>query len=420
MRLFQRFLRVALLIVAGPVAASADCSGIAINTPEQLRAALRGDLSGKTLALGPGDYGALKISGLSSPKEARTRICSADPGKPAEITGLILRNAQGLILEDLKLQYRFQLGDNPITTRPFRILNSAHITLRGVEFSGDVARGSAPYDNGFGAGKGLFVSGARDLAITGSEFHTWHKAVAIHDSQNVVFSGNDIHSIRSDGLNISQVENMLIERNHIHDFLRSMASKDHADMIQIWTTRTDKPSRNITIRSNLLNSGSGKFTQSIYISNRRVDRDGAGHEMFYRNTRIENNVIINAHLHGITVAATDRLEIVNNTLIRSHFSKGPKTSPKLYVPTIRVSAESQNVTIARNITPEIVGCDRTGHQCQANLLTQENAQSGPTHVSRLYVDPSQGRPTRLLQYRYRQDGPAHGQNLGSDLLVDPN
>ncbi|WP_176473769.1 right-handed parallel beta-helix repeat-containing protein [Actibacterium ureilyticum] len=381
---------------------------------------MRQDLGGKTLALAPGDYGAVTYARRSHPADRRLRICSADPARPAQFTGLTLRDVSGLILEDLRLQYRFQPGDNAITTRPFRIVKGAHITLRGIEFAGDVARGSVPHDNGFGAGKGLFVDASRDIAVTGSEFHTWHKAVSIHRSRDIVFSGNDIHSIRSDGMNLVQVENVLIERNRIHDFVRSMASPDHPDMIQIWTTRTDRPSRNITIRSNVINSGSGKYTQSIYISNRRVSDDGAGHEMFYRNTRIENNVIINAHLHGITVGATDGLLIANNTLVRSHFSKGSRNSPKLYVPTIRVGAESMNVTITRNITPEIIGCDKRGRRCRENLLTQDNAPSGPTYVSRVFADPQKPSPTRVSQFRYARGGPAYGQNVGSDLLVDPN
>lgn len=420
MGLFQRFPSVALVLFLWPLAAAAECSGIQISSRAQLLAALDSDLGGKTLALAPGDYGAITHTGRANPAGRRARICSANPVEPAQFTGLILRDSGGLIFENLRFQYRYQVGDNPITTRPFRILNGAHITLRGVEFAGDVARGSAAHDNGFGAGKGLFVSDTRDIAITGSVFHTWHKAVAIHKSRDVVFSGNDIHSIRSDGMNLSQVENVLIERNHIHDFLRSMGSGDHADMIQIWTTRTDRPSRNITIRSNVFNSGSGKFTQSIYISNKRVDRDGAGHEMFYRNTRIENNVIINAHLHGITVAATDGLVIANNTLIRSDFSKGPRSSPKLYVPTIRINAASRDVTITRNITPGIVGCDQGGNRCLDNLVTQDNAPSRPTHVSHVFADPAVGRPTRVSQFRYAPGGLAHGQNLGSNLLVDPN
>lgn len=420
MRLFQRFPSVALVLFFWPLAAFAECSGVQIGSRAQLLTALQGDLGGKTLALAPGDYGAITYARKSHPSGQRMRICSANPAKPAQFTGLILRDVSGVILEHLRLQYRYQPGDNPITTRPFRVIKSTHITLRGIEFAGDVARGGTAVDNGFGAGKGLFVDASRDIAITGSEFHTWHKAVSIHRSRDIVFSGNDIHSIRSDGMNLVQVEDVLIERNHLHDFLLSTASKDHPDMIQIWTTRTDTPSRNITIRSNVINSGSGKFTQSIYISNRRVSDDGAGHEMFYRNTRIENNVIINAHLHGITVGATDGLVIANNTLIRSHFSKGSRNSPKLYVPTIRVGAESLNVAIMRNITPGIIGCDKGGQRCRENLLTQDDAPSRPTYVARIYDDPSNGRPTRVSQFRYARGGPADGRNLGSDLLVDPN
>ena len=86
-------------------------------------------------------------------------------------------------------------------------------------------------------------------------------------------------------------------------------------MIQFWTSGTTSPSTNITIRGNILNSGAGDWTRSIFMRNEMVDLGLAGDEMFYQNILIENNVIYNAHAHGITVGETDGLTIRNNTIL---------------------------------------------------------------------------------------------------------
>ena len=123
-------------------------------------------------------------------------------------------------------------------------------------------------------------------------------------------------------MNFAQVERVRIEANHIHDFNRVLESPDHADMIQFWTNGTTSPSSDITIRGNILNSGAGWFTQSIFMRNELVDSGKAEAEMFYRNVIIEDNVIINAHLHGISVGETAGLKIANNTVIRNARSQG--------------------------------------------------------------------------------------------------
>ena len=67
-------------------------------------------------------------------------------------------------------------------------------------------------------------------------------------------------------------------------------------MIQFWTSGTTSPSTNIVIRGNILDSGDGGWTQSIFMRNEMVDTGGAGDAMFYQNILIEDNVIYNAFI----------------------------------------------------------------------------------------------------------------------------
>lgn len=70
---------------------------------------------------------------------------------------------------------------------------------------------------------------------------------------------------------------------------------------------SERPSVNIVIPGNILNSGAGVWNQSIFMRNEKVDTQDPGPEMFYRDIVIEENVILNAHQHGITVGETDGL-----------------------------------------------------------------------------------------------------------------
>ena len=66
--------------------------------------------------------------------------------------------------------------------------------------------------------------------------------------------------------------------------------------------------------------------------NEMVDTGGAGDEMFYRNITIEDNVIYNAQVHGITVGETHGLTIKNNTILRNQASGDDKLVhvPRIY------------------------------------------------------------------------------------------
>ena len=162
------------------------------------------------------------------------------------------------------------------------------------------------------------------ITIESSEFRGFARGVIVSDSVDIVLRGNDIHAMRVDGMDFAQVERVRIIKNHIHDFQRAPNAGDHADMIQFWTAGTHRPSRDILIADNILNSGMGLFTQSILMRNEVVDRGQAGDEMFYDTVTIRDNVIINAHLHGITLGQADHVSITNNTLIRNAFFSRPR------------------------------------------------------------------------------------------------
>lgn len=352
---------------------------INVSTPDELYAALALAKGGEKILLEGGDYGALTIS----PKNALTAnflsnvtIASRDPESPARVSELEIRDASHIEFNNIHFDYQFA-RENPIWHRPFKVINSHDISIQNSLFDGDIARGLSDVDDGYAYAIGLSVRDSANIEIISNEFHSFHRGAAIRESANLLVLNNDVHSMRSDGLTFADVQGVTIEGNYIHDFKASLDSADHRDMIQFWTTDTNQPSHGIVIRGNILDVGSGDHTQSIFMRNEAVDRDAAGEEMFYRNILIEENVIANKHLHGITVGESNGLTIRHNSILDAD----PQVDSQVTTPQINVAQASQNVAIERNAVAQL-----NGYTGQATWAVVENAfvQNSDRNASGFY------------------------------------
>ncbi len=277
--------------------------------------------------------------------------------------------------------------------------------MQRLSFEGDLSQ------TGFGHGYALSVRGLKGFRLEQSRITGFLRGVIIDTSRDVIVRNNELSGMSSDGLDFVQVENVLIEGNYLHDFFRPPTSKAHPDMIQFWTNGTRRPSKNITIRRNILSSGKGMWTQSIFMRNEMVDARGAGLEMFYRNISITENLIINAHLHGITVGETMGLTIANNTLIRNPGSAGKKKKYQLWTPQISIKHRSRDVRITANVAEAVHGFrEQEDWQLRDNLMVQNRSRLKPGHYSQVLdtFDPQDPTTTRP-----RPGGPLDGTGIGA-------
>lgn len=420
MRLFQGSCQalIALVLAVLPFGQVQAETVVEVASAEALSAALTKATAGTVLQLAGGDYGALVLKDVSGGEGAPITLRAADPAAAVTFTTMDLSGVKHMVLDGLTFDYRFAPEDKS-NLRPFQISGGQDVTIQNSLFDGDMAVGVSDEDDGFPTGFGLSVRDMTGVVLQGNEIRNFYRGLVVRDSADVVVKANDIHGIRMDGSNFAQVENILIAGNHIHDFNRVLESGDHSDMIQFWTNGTSKPSRNITIRDNILNSGKGWFTQSIFMRNDLVDRGLAGAEMFYSNVTIENNVIINAHLHGITLGETAGLVIRNNTVIRNAASQGKEDNPVLWIPQIRVAPTSTKVTIANNVTSKIVGYDdQADWSVSDNFLVQDRFPSQPGFYDQVFVAARSGDPTNLASFAYLAGGPLDGVGIGASQL-DP-
>ena len=394
------------------VVLSCDAACAEFSLSEALAAAGPGTL----VRLPGGDYGKLTLEGGGGAPGNPLVIQAADPANPPRFSGLALNEVSYVVLDGLTFDYTFAPGDL-IWEHRFQVNNAHDVTIRNALFDGDVAYGVSPADDGFGYGIGLSVRWTDGFVLETSEVRGFHRGMGIAESANITIRANDIHDLRSDGMNFAQVTDVLIADNNIHDFTRSLTSDDHADMIQFWTTGTKTPSQRITIRNNVLNSGKGAYTQSIFIRNERVDQKEAGDEMFYRDISITGNVIINAHLHGITVGETDGLVIANNTLVQNPASKVPSDDVVVFIPQIRVAGAARNVQILRNVVPMLdptpPGADWI---VDKNYAVQNLTRSKSGFYDLVFADPARGDPRDLASFAYRADGVLAGAGIGAPRL----
>lgn len=373
---------------------------------------------GDTVLIAPGDYDALELRGMAGREDAPITFRSADPGNPAVIARMDLQEVSHVVIEAVIFDYRYAEGDRS-NTRPFQVFTTRNLTIRNVVFDGDLAPPDpelieqGPLPTAFG----LAVRASTGITVESSEFRRFYRGAIFTDCTDLNLVGNDIHDMRMDGLNFAQIERAEIAGNHIHDFHRAVASGDHADMIQFWTAGTERPSRDIAIRGNLLNSGEGDFTQSILMRNELVDRGKAGAEMFYRNVEISGNVIINAHLHGITLGEADGVKIANNTLIHDVYSEGEKRDPVLWIPQIRVARDARAVEIARNAVSEIAGpAGQPDWRVRDNLLIQDVTPQRAGYYDDIFVAARTGAPREIANYAYLPSGPLAGSGIGAPML----
>ncbi len=349
---------------------------IRVSDAAGLSAALAGATGGETILLADGDYGAMTLSGQFG---TAVTICAETP-LGARFTALSIASSSGMVLDGLFLDYVAAPGA-PSGNNRFDITGSSGITLRNSLLDGDRMDDPTHPGHGYPTGRGLRVTGSDSIVIENNTIRGFWKAMNIGNSTDVVVRGNDIHDIRSDGINLSAVDTVLIENNHIHDFCRNLDTGDHPDMIQMWSSANPLVPRNVTIRDNYLDIGAGAPVQSIFLAHNAAARQAHGDDVAFENITITGNVIINGQDHGITLSTTNGAVIANNTVIAPPHSGfgGPRIS---------VGGLSTGVVVTDNIAERIQYLDTPppGWVMTGNVLVQSDAPGQPNHYASVFIN----------------------------------
>lgn len=385
-----------------------------VSTHTELLAGLQTASTGDVIELANGDYGALDLSvpyGDPWAAFAGDVTIRGAQGADAVFSGVSLRGVTNLHFENVTFTAP-DLGPDATLAVADRaalvaLREVSGVSLTDVTFVGDTLDAPGDARDGLPGGFGLTVRNSDDIAVGDSLFTNLARAATFDASNEIVFDGNEVTQIRSDGVNFSEVSDVQITNSHLHDFTARTSATDHRDMIQFWTRGTEAPSEDIVIRGNILDSGAGEATQSIFMRNELVDSYGAGEEFYYQNVTIEQNVIHNGHLHGITVGAADGLSIVNNILLRNAQSG---ESSGLVTPVINLDARSLAVTVQDNIASAINGVNGDW-AVSGNLLIDHDNPSSDTYVGGVIINPFSGAAGELADWQLRPDVDAVGASL---------
>lgn len=375
----------------------------AVSSQAELNEALKNASGGDTILLSEGNYGGLSIEGRKYDSEIV--IKSANPDAPATFNSLNLHRTENVTLDGLLFDYDHAPGAF-FKTSDFNVTYGENITIRNSEFDG--------VEEGFGLGFGLVVRWTEGFTLENTTIHEFYRGFVIRESQDIVVEGNELYGMSSDGLNFAEVENVRIADNYLHDFARPEDSGAHPDMIQFWTNGTSAPSKNIVIRDNRLDIGDGMWTQSIFMRNEKVDSQGGGRDFFYENILIEDNVIINGHLHGITVGETDGLTIRNNVVLHAEGGQDAGGGG-VSIPSMRVKANSTDVEITGNITSYIEensGLDRW--DIGGNVFLQDTDLDAANHYTEVFVDSSLTLQDGVHLFVFSEEGKERIGSAGPD------
>lgn len=412
-RLTSGFLKTLLLIVSLGYATTLSAEILRAD-PDTYMPVLRKATGGDTVLLAPGTYPTLwidKNTFLAGSPEQPIILASADPSNPARLLRLRLKEVSNITFDGLIFDYLHADGA-AIDTKEFTIADAQNITIRNSVFDG--------VEQNFGRGFGLMVRWTKGFRLENSQIRGFYRGAVVTESRDIVVADNEFYGMSSDGLNFSEVRNVRIEGNQLRDFRRSKSSQAHPDMIQFWTNGNEIKTRDVVIRRNLLEAGTGMWTQSIFMRNEKVDSQNGGRDFFYRNITIEDNVIVNGHLHGITVGETDGLMIRNNTVVRNAAS-APGARYGVSTPQIRVARRSQNVTVTQNVAAVIEGHEgQSGWRVANNFIVQDQGRAQSGFYGAVFGPAALESPPSVQAFAPRSGGPLDGAGIGATWLSSKN
>ncbi|SDO77255.1 right-handed parallel beta-helix repeat-containing protein, partial [Aureimonas jatrophae] len=316
---------------------------IVVSSSQELATALREASGGETILLkGDARY---SVSLADKTFASTVTIRSLDSQDQAVLSSVKLDGVANLRVDDVTIHSTSRL---PWRSDVF-VEDSRNIVVSNSTLTGD----AASFNNGHVklGDNAVRIKGTDGFTFTNNEVSHYNFGIQVTGSDRVSIQNNDLHHMQADGMQFSDVDDVVVDGNHLHDFLGSAWSINHNDMIQFFTSGTTSPSQNVVVRNNVLDSGQGHWTQAIFFGNEAVNA-GASNAMRYKNVLIENNTVYNNTFHGITVDKAEGLTIRNNTVLRNtETAMGEVRNDGIY---IMVKPGSANVSVSGNVAERIL------------------------------------------------------------------
>lgn len=344
-------------------------------------------------------------------------IRSEDPDDLTVISRISLQNVENVTVRDLEVN---STGvDRPAWHNDIFVKGGHGNEISDVTFSSNADGFFDPDDPQATLGASLgHVRETEDFTFTGNHVSNYFQGLSILEVDGALVDNNVFTHLQGDGIRMAGVQDIVISNNHFSDFLGTVQTLNHSDMIQLFTTNAQSVSDNILITGNTFISGEGVATQTIFFNNEQLRTNHPDAELF-TNVTITNNLIQNGHTHGISITGGDHIHIADNTLLLNSDStivRETGADPTNDAPQIRV-AQSENVVIENNLTGGIaVDPDA---RVDGNVIFDYDNPHDPNFVGNHVVNPFAGSDTEISDLRLRPDSDliGTGTDLGDPLLV---
>ncbi|WP_397418244.1 right-handed parallel beta-helix repeat-containing protein [Phenylobacterium sp.] len=257
-----------------------------------LVSALKVAKAGDVIQLQAGTYAPTAITGAKF--DGAVTITSQDPTAMAKLTGLMVKDSQGLTFRGLEF-----VVDAAKPDYQFQILGSKNVNLDALNVHGSLD------GNPLNDAAALMIRNSANVTVTNSEFHELRHGIQHLDSSGVRINNNHFHDIRTDGIRGGGSSNVTIKGNYFTDF--HAGEGDHPDAIQFWTTHTTKSATNILVQDNVVLRGGGDPIQGIFF------RDQVG-GLPFTDVKIVDNLIVGGMYHGITLNSGKNLVLTGNVV----------------------------------------------------------------------------------------------------------
>ncbi len=127
---------------------------------------------------------------------------------------------------------------------------------------------------------------------------------------------------------------------------------------------------------------------------------------------MENNIIYNTHVDGISIHGTDNISVRKNTLI--HVPGGHSA------PAINISSNSTSVVIEQNATSSIIGYENQRDWVVLNsAMIQNNCPSQNGYYDKQFLYYALGQKQGYNDYGIRPGSLINQLNAGSSLAKSP-
>ena len=364
-----------------------------VRTAGELSSVLAKAAGGDIIQLAAGDYGDVSISGIKA--GTPITITSADPGDPATLNTLHMRDCANVAVAGLNID--FTPDEETVTwSSAVRIESSTDVDLtdctitggpsvRGVDPSAPAGTQGSEGILGLPIGIAVTVLWCEDVSLSGNTISEFQKGIKFEDVHGVTVADNEVFDIRTTQLSGANCDDVLVENNYFHSShpWNYGGAGDHGDYIHFWTVpEQDGPSLNYVIRNNVMAQGDGEPIMGIYF-------DDNSNNKGYENVLIENNVIHTGHTQGILIEDVDGLSILGNSLIQS--SGEPNNAPRIVL-----ADGSSDVLIDGNILSGLDTARGTNVRIGDNVTVQIHDPFAPFYAGDLFADALGGNVNGLF------------------------